>query len=222
MSIDSRKLLAEFLGTFILIFLGSLAILSFGGADDLIGLFGIAIGTGTGLLAALYATGEISGGHYNPAVSLAALLDGRIDNLTLAGYVLAQITGSAAASLTVWAVGSRAAVASTITSVGPATSTAIVAEVVLTAIFVMVILKVSASGELSGSAFLAISLTLVAILIAGTPLSGASVNPARSLGPAVVGGVITDLWIYLVFPFVGAVVGWILYRLVTTGAARTN
>lgn len=222
MSTRWRKTLAEFLGTFILIFLGSLAILSFVGADDPIGLIGIAIGTGTGLLAALYATGEISGGHYNPAVSLAALLDGRIDARTFGEYVLAQIAGATTASLTLWAAASRGAVASTVTSVGAATSTAILAEVVLTAIFVMVILKVSASAELSGSAFLAISLTLVAILLSGIPLSGASVNPARSLGPALVGGVITDLWIYLVFPFLGAVLGWTLHRLLTTGEVRVN
>lgn len=217
MSDSIRRLLAEFLGTLILIFTGSLAILAFGGSDEGVRLVGVALASGLGLLAALHATGEVSGGHYNPAVSLAAWLDRRIDGRTLGGYAAVQVLGATAASLIVLVGSSQSAVVTTVTVAAAGTGTAILMEVALTAIFVMVILQASVDG-LGSAPFLAIALTLVMILLVASPFSGASVNPARSLGPAIVGRVGADLWIYLVFPFVGGALGWCLHRLVTVGA----
>ena len=94
---------------------------------------------------------------------------------------------------------------------------ALVIEIVLTAVFVAVILAVTKSQQNQGSVFAAISLTLVGIHFSGAPLSGASVNPGRTLGSAIIGNEYADIWIYFVGPLVGAAVGWVIYRLVTMG-----
>lgn len=212
-----RRLVAEFLGTFGLLFVGGLAI--FAATQTGGGLVVIAFGFGLALLISLYAFGEVSGGHYNPAVSLGALLDGRIDVATFLGYVVAQVAGAIVAGLALLAASDQAAVAATATvpGAGVGAGTAFLLETLLTALFVGVILKVTASGPMGASAFLAIPLSLVAIHLAAVPLSGASVNPARTLGSAIVGNTYTDVWVYLTAPLLGAVIGWGLYRLVTTG-----
>ncbi|HSF85678.1 MAG TPA: aquaporin [Acidimicrobiia bacterium] len=228
-----RRLLAELLGTFVLVFMGGLAILAAGvirvqpielqqtlgvavAARDAADLVVIAFGFGLALLAGLFAFGEISGGHFNPAVSLGILLDQRIDVATFVQYVVAQIAGALLAGLALLWASSQAAVASTATIPAPGVGagSAILLEVILTAIFVAVILKVTASDRNGLMAFLGISLTLVVIHLASAPLTGTSVNPARSLGPAVIGNDYTSVWVYLIAPFVGAGVGWGLYRLV--------
>jgi aquaporin Z len=212
MTEDLRRILAELLGTFVLVFIGSLAILSSGGS-----VVAIAFGFGLALLAGLYAFGEISGGHFNPAVSLGALLDGRIDFSTFVAYLVSQVAGGVLASLAILWASSQSAVASTATLPAAGNGTAFLVEVALTAVFVMVILKVTASEGFGSSAFVAIALTLAAIHLAAVPLTGASVNPARTLGPAIVGSTGDGLWIYLTAPFLGGALGWALHRLVTTG-----
>lgn len=219
-----RRLIAEFLGTFVLLFGGGLAILTviaLGGGDLVpAGLVVIALGFGLALLAGLYAFGEVSGGHYNPAVSLAALLDGRISVLTFGLYLVAQVAGAVVAGLGLLWASDQAAVAATATTPGAGVGSAFLLEVLLTAVFVAVILKVTASGTMGSSAFLAIPLTLTVIHLAAVPLSGASVNPARTLGSAIVGNTYTDVWIYLTAPFLGAALGWLLHQLVSVGVPR--
>jgi aquaporin Z len=216
-------MVAEFLGTFGLLFIGGLGILTATRTGEGLlvpgGLVVIALGFGLALLVSLYAFGEVSGGHYNPAVSLGALLDGRIGLAAFARYLVAQVAGAAVAGLALLAASSQDAVAGTATVPGAGVSagTAFLLETLLTAIFVAVILKVTTSGTMGPTAFLAIPLTLVAIHLAAVPLSGASVNPARTLGSAIVGNNYTDVWVYLTAPFLGAVLGWVLYRLVTSG-----
>ncbi len=219
-----RKLLAELLGSFFLVFIGGLAILASGAirtADvapkDAADLVVIAFGFGLALLGGLYAFGEVSGGHFNPAVSLGAMLDGRIDVSTFVQYVVAQIAGSVLAALAVLWASSQEAVASTATIPAPGVGAGSVflLEVLLTAIFVAVILKVTQSDTMGPSAFLGIPLTLVAVHLASAPLTGTSVNPARSLGPAIVGNEYSDIWVYLIAPFVGAALGWVFHQLVT-------
>jgi aquaporin Z len=218
-----RRLVAEFLGSFGLLFIGGLAILTAvrtgEGSLGSGGLVVIALGFGLALLASLYAFGEVSGGHYNPAVSLGALLDGRIDLVTFGLYLAAQVAGAVVAGLALLSASGQEEVAATATvpGAGVGAGTAFLLEILLTAIFVAVILKVTSSGTMGPTAFLAIPLTLAAIHLAAAPLSGASVNPARSLGSAIVGNHYTDAWVYLTAPFLGAVLGWVLYRLVTTG-----
>jgi aquaporin Z len=213
---NMRALLAEFLGAFVLLFFGGLSILASGG--DLVV---IAFGFGLALLAGLYAFGEISGGHYNPAVSLGVFLDKRISSTTMIQYWVAQIAGFMVAGLGLLIAKDQDSVAGTATLVnkaaGVSVGSALLLEVVLTAVFVAVILKVTKSRQNQGSVFAAISLTLVAIHLAAAPLTGASVNPGRSLGSAIIGNEYADIWVYLVGPLVGAALGWVLYRLVTTG-----
>jgi aquaporin Z len=218
-----RRLIAEFLGTFGLLFVGGLAIFTAArtGEGSLVpgGLVVIALGFGLALLASLYAFGEVSGGHYNPAVSLGALLDGRISLVTFGLYLVAQVVGAVVAGLALLWASSQDEVAQTATvpGAGVGTGAAFLLETLLSAIFVAVILKVTASGAMGPTAFLAIPLTLAAIHLAAVPLTGASVNPARTLGSAIVGDNYTDVWIYLTAPFLGAALGWVLYRLVTSG-----
>ncbi|GMQ86518.1 MAG: MIP family channel protein [Acidimicrobiia bacterium] len=214
--VSARKLLAELLGTYVLVLVGGTAILAAtAGTDASARILAIGFGFGLALLAGLYAFGEVSGGHYNPAVSLAMALDGRLGWALMVEYWVAQILGAILAGFTLLAATSKGAVASTAT-VFPNLEIweAILFEAVFTAIFVAVILKVTASAANSSTVFLAISLTLVAVHLALIPFTGASVNPARSLGSGVAGGVWDDQWVYWIAPLIGAVVGWGVHKAV--------
>jgi aquaporin Z len=172
----------------------------------------VPFGFGLGLLAALSVAGHVSGGHFNPAVTLAAVLDRRTDPITGVGYVVVQIIGGIAASATFLLLGDGAknAVAATLNQPGLTESGAFIVEVILTAIFAAVILTVTKREP--GHAVFVIPFTLAVIHFAGIPFSGASVNPARALGPAVIAGNLTSLWIYLTAPFLGAIIGWVVFR----------
>jgi aquaporin Z len=207
-----RALVAEVVGTFILVVIGSMSIVSSVGSSQ--SPLGFApFGFGLGLMAAIAVAGEASGGHFNPAVTLAALLDRRIDVVNAIGYVAAQVVGAFAASFAILLIVAQAAVDTTRTTVGVGPERAFAAEVVLTAVFIAVILTVTRRA-IQQAVFL-IPLTLTVVHFAGIPISGASVNPARSLAPAVVAGDLTNLWIYLTAPFAGAVIGWAIYRYLT-------
>jgi aquaporin Z len=209
---------AELLGTFVLVFVGTTAILAAIGTG--LTLVAVAFAFGLALLAGLYAFGEISGGHYNPAVSLAMFLDGRLSSGDLARYWIAQLAGAVLASLVLLVATSQRAVEATGTYPGiEGDGTAFLMEVVLTAIFVMVILQASVSDRFGGSALLAIPLTLVAVHLAAIPFSGSSVNPARTFGPDLVGWRWTGIWIYLIGPLVGAVIAVAIHRYLRTAAA---
>ncbi len=213
---QARKLLAELLGTYVLVLGGATAILAsinaYGGVDIVL----VSFGFGLALLAGLYAFGEVSGGHFNPAVSLAFLLDGRMGVALTLQYWVVQIIGGILAGFTLLAATDKAAVAATATTFGNLDIwKAFTFEAVFTAIFVVVILKVVKSATSSNTAFLAIALTLVVVHLALIPFTGASVNPARSLGSGVAGGVWEDQWVYWIAPLIGAVVGWALHKAVT-------
>jgi aquaporin Z len=208
-----QKYVAEFLGTLILVFGGSVAILS-NSAGDL----GVAFGFGLALLAGLYAFGEISGGHFNPIVSLAMFLDRRLSALDTIWYWVAQFLGAICASLLIlvlWA--SRDDVAKTATR-SSSDARAFFLELIFSAIFVAVILQVTRSDRYGPSALLAIPLTLFTIHVALIPLTGASVNPARTFGPDLVGGTgWSDIWIYLLAPPAGAIIGWAIHMVTVRG-----
>ena len=222
MSDQFRTYFAEFLGTMILVFVGGLAILSAGGHVV------VAFGFGLALLIAMYAVGEVSGGHFNPAVTLAAFLDRRINLTDGISYWIAQLAGGVIAALGLAWASSADAVAGTATvpgSIGGSLAgdgSVFLLETVLTAFFVMVILKVTTSAELKRGAFAAISLAYVGIHMAAVPITGASVNPARSIGPAFVGDNSGDLWLYIVAPLVGAIIGWIIYQVTTRGTVEMS
>jgi MIP family channel proteins len=204
-----RNYVAELLGTFTLVFIGSLSILAAVATDAPL-VIAVAFGFGLALLAGLYAFAEISGGHFNPAVSLAMFLNGRLELPAMIGYWISQFAGAILASLAVLAAFSQDDVAGTVTGAS-ASWDAFWLELVLTALFVLVILQSSRSQRVFGTALLAIPLTLVAIHLAAIPTSGSSVNPARSLGPALVGNEWGDFWIYLTAPLIGAVIGAVIH-----------
>ena len=210
---DIRKLLAEGIGTFILVGVGSMAILATGAMAGSPALVVIPLGFGLGLLAAIAVSGHVSGGHFNPAVTLGALLDKRLDAVTAAGYMVAQVLGAVVASLMILALSDHAAVAGTKNMPGAVgDGGAFLVEVVLTAIFVAVILTVTKADSAAGPAIIVIPLTLLVIHVVGIPFSGASVNPARALGPAIVSMDFAAIWIYLSAPFVGSVIGYLVHR----------
>jgi aquaporin Z len=225
---NTRALVAEAVGTFILIVFGSLGVVAVAsisrGSADIFGLLATTVvpfAFGLGLLAAIGVGGHASGGHFNPAVTLAALIDGRVTWQDAIGYVVAQIVGGLAASLSIVVLTSGALVELTVNRPGTLGGAdafgnelrAFGIELVLTAVFVAVILNATRSA--SRQAILIIPLTLVAIHFAAMHLSGASVNPVRSLAPAVVTGTYDALWVYLTAPFLGSVLGWGLYRLLS-------
>lgn len=209
---DARKVLAELVGTFVFFLIGLMSILStkaFPGGPDLVV---IAFGFGLGLFVAINIAGAISGGHFNPAVTFAAVLDKRLDPMTGAGYIVAQLIGGIGAAAFVLVMSNQAAVAGTRTTPGTGIGDiqALVIEAAFTAIFIAVILTVTKKDP--GHAAFVIPLTLVVIHLALVPITGSSVNPARSIASAAIGGDLGSIWIYVVGPLIGAVGGWALYR----------
>jgi len=214
----ARRYLAEVIGTFILVVVGSMSIVTASAMQAPV-LLVAPFGFGLALLAAIQATGHISGGHYNPAVTFGAFLDGRIDAMNAVGYVLAQVVGAIAASAVVLLFSSQAAVQGTASSFAEGkAAVAFGTEILLTAIFLLVILTVTRRAP--GQAAFAIPLTLVMIHFAGIAFSGASVNPARSLAPALVGGTLdANILVWIAGPLIGAAIGWAIYRALDDGAA---
>ena len=220
-----RALVAEVVGTFTLVAVGSLGIgsaltITNGQVDTLIIQLFVPFTFGLGLMAAIAIGGHASGGHFNPAVTLAAYFDGRVDAKNALGYVVAQVIGAFGASLALLLVTSMLVVKGTVNAPGPTGAGtgaqelhAFSVEIILTAIFVAVILTVTRKAP--DQAIIVIPLTLVAIHFAAIPISGASVNPVRSLAPAVVSSTYASLWIYLIAPFAGSAIGWAIYRFLT-------
>lgn len=217
-----RALAAEAVGTFILVAVGSLGVASSVIVGQSAGLFAVMLivpfAFGLGLLAAIAIAGDTSGGHFNPAVTLAAVIDQRIDWLTGIAYAVAQAVGAFAASLLIQLTLSGDFVRATVNEpvdLGASSPDpylrAFSIEIILTAIFVAVILTVATKHP--QHALFVIPLTLVVIHFAGIPVSGASVNPIRSLAPAVVSGTYAGLWVYVSAPFLGAILGWGLFKL---------
>ena len=207
---NTRAYLAELLGTFLFLTIGYLSVAAFG-VTDAPGLLVVPFSFSFGLLAAIMAFGHVSG-HYNPAVTIAAIVDRQLPLTDAVGYIAAQLIGALAAAGVVMATVSQDAVAAGITapSNGVSDVGAVIIEILLTAGFVAVIM--AATKRSSSLAPIVIPLTLVAIHFAAAPLTGASVNPARSIGSAVVGGDVSAIWIYLVGPIVGGVIGALVYR----------
>ena len=218
-----RALVAEAVGTFVLIAMGSLGVgtaFLMSSGQSFVLMLVVPWAFGLGLVAAIAIAGEASGGHFNPAVTLASVLDGRTRWTTGLGYVVAQAVGAFAASLFILLVLAKEFVGATVNHPGSIAQDALTnqlhafaTEIVLTAIFVAVILTVTSRAP--SRAIIVIPLTLIAIHFAGIPISGASVNPVRSLAPAVVSGDYDGLWVYVTAPFLGAIVGWGLFRLLS-------
>ncbi len=215
---NARAYLAELLGSFLFFTIGYASVAALrGGERPHANLLVVPFSFGFGLLAAIFAFGHVSGGHFNPAVTVAMVLDKRTTPADAVGYILAQIIGAIGAGAIVLIAVSQDAVTAGITKPGTGITDigALILEVVFTAGFIGVIL--ASTKRAPALAALAIPLSLVAIHFATATLSGASVNPARSIGSAVVGGDLSQLWIYLVAPIVGAIIGWAAFMVIDSG-----
>ena len=212
-----QKFVAEFVGTFTLVLFGCGAVVLGG---DHVGQLGIAFAFGLAIVAMAYGIGSISGCHVNPAVSLGVFLAGRMSARDMVVYWIAQFLGALAGA------GVLAAIAGIASGLGHngwgpgygggfPLQAALIFEVVMTALFVIVILGSTSAAAPAGFAGVAIGLTLTAIHIVGIQVTGVSVNPARSFGPALlVGGqALSQLWLFFVAPLIGAAIAGGLYRL---------
>lgn len=225
-----KKYFAEFFGTFWLVFGGCGSAVFAAGVPEIgIGLLGVALAFGLTVLTMAYAVGHISGGHFNPAVSFGLLAGGRFSAKELLPYVVAQVLGATAAAAVLWAILNGAGAFS---AEGPgafATNfyempgyadrsysmmAAFLAEFVLTAFFLIVIMGATdkwANGKFAG---IAIGLALTLIHLISIPITNTSVNPARSTSQAVfVGGIaLQQLWLFWVAPIGGAIAGGLIYK----------
>jgi aquaporin Z len=227
-----RKFAAEFLGTAILVFFAvGVATLMFGfkfaGASVAAGVVATALAFGLTLLSLVYLIGPISGCHVNPAVTIGALLAGRISLTEAVGYWIAQFAGGIVGALVLWGTFSTSPLYHrTVTGLGTdgwgkaslihiGVGGALIFEIIMTAIFVFVILRVTSATGNAATAAIAIGLTLTVVHLVGIPITGTSVNPARSLGPAlVVGGTaLSQVWLFIVAPLIGGVLAAGLHRL---------
>ena len=219
----NKKLIAEALGTLFLVVFGCGSAVLMG---DKIGMLGIAIAFGLSIVAAAYSIGSISGAHLNPAVSLGMVTAGRMSVREFAGYAVAQIVGAIVGAGVIYVIASGKADYVLATNglgqngYGPgylgeySLGAALVFETVMTFIFVTVILGATGKGSQAGFAGLAIGLTLTAIHLTGINVTGVSVNPARSIGPALFAGAhaLSQLWVFILAPLVGGAVAGMVYR----------
>ena len=215
-----KKYIAEMIGTAVLVFMGCGSAV-FLGADTSGGHLAVALAFGLSIVAMAYVIGGVSGCHINPAVSLAALLDKRIGIVEFAGYVVSQIIGAICgaallnASSRLAGVDLTGGLGSNLAAGAGGIEGALLIEVVLTFIFVLTILGVTADPSKGSVAGIVIGLTLTFVHIVGIPLTGTSVNPARSIGPALFAGgaALADLWIFIVGPLAGAALAALAYKL---------
>jgi MIP family channel proteins len=208
-----RALAAEAVGTFALVFLGCGAIVVDAERGGL-GTIGVALAFGLVIMAMIYAVGHVSGAHLNPAVSLAFALTRHFPWQRVAGFWAAQLVGAlVAAALLRASLGNHASLGATLPS--GSDGQAFTWEIVLTFFLLFVVLAVATDTRAVGeAAAIAVGGTVALDALVGGPISGASMNPARSFAPALVSGNLHALWIYLTAPFVGAALGALAYQLV--------
>ncbi len=220
---DMRKYMAELVGTAALVFMGCGSAVI---AGQRIGYLGISFAFGLTVLAMFYSIGGISGCHINPAITVAMLVTGKIKAKDALAYIIAQCVGAIIAagvlliiarglpsySIAVSGLGQNGYGA--ISPSGYSLLACFIAEVVLTALFLFVIFGSTSKSAPQGFAGISIGLSLVLIHLVGIPITGTSVNPARSLGPAVFvqGEALTQLWLFWVAPIIGAVIAALAWK----------
>lgn len=230
---DIKKLLAEFVGTAVLVVIAvGVATESFGfklhGLSISAGVAATALAFGLVLVALVYAIGPISGCHINPAVTMGFISSGRMKLVEGISYMVAQVAGGiAGAYLLYWMFTTVPSYSKNRQGLGTdgygaqsllhiSQGGAFLVEVVLTAVFVMVVLFATHKAAIQGAAGVAIGFALVIVHLIGIPLTGTSVNPARSLGPAIVvgGTALSQVWIFIVAPLVGGIVAALIHMVV--------
>lgn len=223
---DIKKYVAEFFGTMVLVLFGCGTAVVTGGLtggteSGTLGVVAIALAFGLAIVAAAYAIGHISGCHVNPAVSLAVLINGGISFNDFIGYVIGQVAGAFAGSGILYFITANSELSGfgsngfgDLSSVKLTTSGAVIVEIVLTFVFVMTILGVTSSKKTSNIAGIVIGLTLTFVHIIGIPLTGTSVNPARSLAPAVLEGgmALEQVWVFILAPLAGAALAGLVFK----------
>ena len=218
----ARRAAAEGLAAFALVFAGCGAIVANAQYGGTLGTVGIALVFGLVIMVMVYATGHLSGAHINPAVTIAFTVTRHFPVRDAAAYIAAQIVGASIGALLLLAVWTDqpASLGSTVPSVGA--GSALVYESTLTAFLMFVIMAVATDTRAVGAAAaIAIGGTIGLDALFGGPVTGASMNPARSFGPALVAGEWTDFWVYVVGPVMGAALGALAYQLVR-GEAPTG
>jgi aquaporin Z len=220
---DTQKYIAELIGTFVLVFFGCGSAVV---AGKSIGFLGISLAFGIAVLVMVYAIGAISGCHINPAITIAMLVNGKISGKDAGMYIIAQCIGAVIASVLLLAImtGNPAYNIATdglgqngfgaASPGGFSMVSGLIAEVILTFIFLMVIFGATSKAAPAGFAGIAIGLSLTTVHLVGIPITGTSVNPARSLGPAlVVGGTaLSQLWLFIIAPIIGAVLAAFVWK----------
>ena len=206
-----QKYLAEAIGTFCLVFAGTGAIVINDVSGGTVSHVGVALTFGLIVMSMIYSVGHVSGAHINPAVTLGFWLSRRLPGNFVGPYILSQLVGAFAASGLIWVMFSHTTLGATHPA-GSAIQT-FVLEIVLTAILMFVILSVVSGPKETGLlAGVAIGGTITLEALFSVPISGASMNPARSLAPAVISGGIADVWIYLAAPVLGAAIGVVTHK----------
>ena len=211
----ARRAAAEGLAAFALVFAGCGAIVANAHSHGALGVVGIALVFGLEIMVMVYATGQLTGAHINPAVTVAFTVTRHFPARDAVAYIAAQLVGATAGALVLLAVwtGRPANLGATLPSVG--TGSALLYEIVLTAFLMFVIMAVATDTRAVGAAAaIAIVGTVGLDALFGGPVTGASMNPARSFGPALAAGEWTSFWIYVVGPVVGAAAGAMAYQLV--------
>ena len=231
-----KKYLCEFIGTAVLVLFGCGTAVVTGGASagvgaGFMGVLAIAIAFGLSIVAMAYVIGNVSGCHINPAVSLSMLISGKMSFKDFIGYVVAQVAGGFAgigilyailkcSNLGVEALGANGF--GELSAVNLNMVGAIIVEIILTFVFIYTILGVTSDEKKGSVAGIVIGLTLAFVHIIGIPLTGTSVNPARSLAPAVIlgGEALKQVWVFIVAPFIGSALAAFTYKFLNKGEEK--
>lgn len=222
-----KKYLAEMIGTMVLVLMGCGAAVFAGNEPALVGsggvgTLGVAFAFGLAVIAMAYTIGNISGCHINPAITLGVLLSGRMSGKDAGMYIVFQIIGAIIGSAIIYLLVTTGAnngptVTGSNSFADGMLTQAFLAETVFTFVFVLVVLGATAKFAFGKFAGLAIGLTLVLVHIVCIPITGTSVNPARSIGPALFegGAAITQLWVFIVAPFLGAAIAAFVWKAIS-------
>jgi MIP family channel proteins len=211
-----KKCVAEFIGTFTLIFIGVGAIHNSAHPDAGVGLLGVALAHGLALVVMISATGGISGGHLNPAVTFGVLVGGKIKPMDAVAYWISQLAGAVAAGLlllSIYGADGKNIVAEGTPDLatGVGAGTGVLVEMVLTFFLVFVVYGTAVDARAPKIGGLAIGLTVTLDILFGGPLTGAAMNPARTFGPALASGHWNNHWVYWIGPLAGGALAGLVY-----------